>query len=80
MQYALSGGEDYELLFTVPPSRIKKLRALKLPLTEIGLIKRGKGASLVDAEGRRQPFLPSGYDHFRRGRNVLRVRQKEARS
>ena len=68
LQYALSGGEDYELLFTVPPARAKKLRSLKLPLTEIGSITSGKTISLVDTRGRKQPLLPTGYEHFPRGR------------
>jgi thiamine-monophosphate kinase len=64
--YALSGGEDYELLFTVPPARVKKLRSLKLPVTEIGSITAGKTVSLVDHRGRKRPLPPSGYDHFRK--------------
>ncbi len=64
LQYALSGGEDYELLFTVPPARVKKLRSLKLPVTEIGFIKSGRTVSLVDEEGRKRKLLPSGFDHF----------------
>ena len=66
LQYALSGGEDYELLFTVPPGRVKKLRSLELPVTEIGTIASGKTASLVDHRGRKIPLSPSGYDHFRK--------------
>ena len=70
VHYALSGGEDYELLFTVPPGKVKKLRSLKLPLTEIGLITSGKTLSLVDNRGRKKPLLPTGYDHFSRRRTV----------
>jgi thiamine-monophosphate kinase len=70
VHYALSGGEDYELLFTAPPGKVKKLRSLKLPLTEIGLITAGKTLSLVDNRGRKKPLLPTGYDHFSRRRTV----------
>ncbi len=70
VHYALSGGEDYELLFTAPPRKVKKLRSLKLPLTEIGLITPGKTLSLVDNRGRRKPLLPTGYDHFGRRRTA----------
>ncbi len=70
VHYALSGGEDYELLFTAPPGKMKKLRSLKLPLTEIGLITSGKTFSLVDNRGRKKPLLPTGYDHFGRRRAV----------
>jgi len=68
LQYALSGGEDYELLFTAPPARIRKLRAFEASITEIGVITRGKGMSLVDDAGRKRPLASSGYDHFRPGK------------
>jgi len=70
VHYALSGGEDYELLFTAPPGKVKKLRSLKLPLTEIGLITAGTTLSLADNRGRKKPLLPTGYDHFGRRRAV----------
>ena len=40
LQLALHGGEDYELLFTVPPHQAKKLRRASGPstLTAIGEI------------------------------------------
>lgn len=64
--YALSGGEDYELLFTVPPGKIKRLQSLHMPVTEIGTIKRGKAVLLVDGSNRKRRLQPGGYDHFRR--------------
>ena len=70
LHYALSGGEDYELLFTVPPAKVKRLLSLKLPLAEVGSITAGKSVSLVNGRGNKMPLLPSGYDHFRRGRAV----------
>jgi thiamine-monophosphate kinase len=64
--YALSGGEDYELLFTVPPGKIKRLQSLHIPVTEIGTIKRGKTVLLVNGSNRKRRLQPDGYDHFRR--------------
>ena len=64
--YALSGGEDYELLFTVPPGKIKRLQSLHIPVTEIGTIKRGKTMHLIDGSNRKRRLQPGGYDHFRR--------------
>jgi thiamine-monophosphate kinase len=54
---ALHGGEDYELLFTLPP-------AAKLPqkTTRIGTIVRGKPGSILF---RGKPLEPKGYDHFK---------------
>jgi thiamine-monophosphate kinase len=66
LRYALTAGEDYELLFTVPPARVKKLEALPLPVTEIGMITSGHKLVLVDAAGRKTALQPGGYDHFAR--------------
>ncbi|MFQ5701608.1 MAG: thiamine-phosphate kinase [Acidobacteriota bacterium] len=62
---ALDGGEDYELLFTVPPERERRLAGLDALL--IGrCVGRRQGLFLIDARGRRQPLRPRGFDHFRR--------------
>ena len=66
--YALSGGEDYELLFTAPPRSRKKLRTLGVPLSEIGVITHSKKLVVVDGDGITKPLLPAGYDHFKRSR------------
>lgn len=57
LQQALHGGEDYELLFTVP-------RKITLPKEArvIGHIAKGP-AGLVNYHG--QPLPPQGWDHFR---------------
>jgi len=66
---ALTGGEDYELLFTSPPKHAEALRALStpdLPLTEVGRITASAdGLRVIDAQGR--PCMPtrSGFDHFK---------------
>jgi thiamine-monophosphate kinase len=67
-RYALTGGEDYELLFTVPPAGVKKLQSLKIPLTEIGLITTGREITLINDKGNTRPLQSSGYEHFRRGK------------
>lgn len=65
LQYALYGGEDYELLFTVPPRNLRKLPFLKLPVTEIGSITAGRTLYMRDVAGRKQKLKPEGFDHFR---------------
>jgi thiamine-monophosphate kinase len=70
LAYALSGGEDYELLFTVPPDKLRKFRSLRLAASEIGVITRGRSMSIVGGDGRKALLPASGYDHFRAGRNV----------
>ena len=63
---ALSGGEDYELLFTVPRSKLKRLPAELdgVHVTEIGVItEAAHGVKLSIADGVRD--LPAaGFAHF----------------
>jgi len=65
LDYALSGGEDYELLVTVPLPKVKKLRSLKIPLTEIGEISLTKKLLIADTRGKKTSLRPQGYDHFK---------------
>jgi thiamine-monophosphate kinase len=63
LHYALSGGEDYELLFTVPPSKLKKFLSLKIVSTQIGAIIAGNKMFLRD-HGKRVVLKPKGFNHF----------------
>ncbi len=69
LHYALSGGEDYELLFTVPPGKIGKLQMLGLPVTEIGEITRARKILIAESRCKTKPFKPAGFDHFARSRS-----------
>jgi thiamine-monophosphate kinase len=65
---AMTGGEDYELLFTVPGRRHRLLQALArrvpdLPLTRVGVMTRER-AVVLRRDGR-QDDLPAGFAHFR---------------
>ena len=66
LDLALHGGEDYELLFTVPPGKTGHVpvRFRDLPLHRIGEICRSKGVALVRRDGSATPLGPGGYDHF----------------
>jgi thiamine-monophosphate kinase len=65
----LSGGDDYELVFTASGSQriaIQNLsKQLHLPLTRIGQTRPGAGISLVDEQGQTQPNHYSSFDHFK---------------
>ncbi len=62
LEHALHGGEDYELLFTVRPRIAVPPTFAGLPLTRIGVMRRGQpGAVCLSG----QPLPPLGYDHFR---------------
>lgn len=65
---ALSGGDDYELLFTVRPSARGRLRGVRravgdLPITRIGTVIRDRRQAVV-VDGDERP-LPDGFEHFR---------------
>lgn len=66
VELALHGGEDYELLFTVPKRKQAKLpRSYRgIPLHCIGRISRSKDVLLVLKDGSEVPLAPAGYDHF----------------
>jgi thiamine-monophosphate kinase len=67
LRLALHGGDDYELLFTVPPQKKRLVPRTfgGLPLTPIGVITGEKRIVVVDKLGRKQPLDPSGWDPFR---------------
>jgi len=68
-EWALSAGDDYELLLAVPPERLPALAAraaqLNLRLTTIGELRRGTGVKW-SAHGAEIDIGVRGYDHFRR--------------
>jgi thiamine-monophosphate kinase len=67
LQAALHGGDDYELLFTVPPGHAKKLRNVPQAgqIRQIGEITKSRGIVLVESAGRTSPLKPLGWDSFR---------------
>lgn len=67
LKLTLRGGEDYELLFTVPRKLGSGLprEAAGVPLTVIGEITREQRVVLIDANGRRSELKPMGWDPFR---------------
>lgn len=64
--YALFGGEEYELLFTLSEGEFEKLEALTPDVTILGRIhKKEKGMKYVLEDGSSTPLVPMGWDHFR---------------
>jgi len=64
---ALHGGDDYELLFTVPPPKVRALpRTIQgVILTSIGKITRESKLALRNEDGREQALAARGWDPFR---------------
>jgi len=68
LQLALSGGEDYELLFTAGSQTISRLKKLMpCPITVIGEITQGKPGqvTLIDSGGKIIPWKKAGWEHFK---------------
>jgi len=68
LDLALAGGEDYELLWSAPPSAVDALAALsaelELPLTCVGEIVAGTGLMVAAADGQEIVSAQVGYNHF----------------
>jgi thiamine-monophosphate kinase len=67
-QLALSGGEDYELLFTAGSQIINQIKqAITCPVTVIGEITKGTPGQvrLIDAAGKSIPWQQGGWEHFK---------------
>jgi thiamine-monophosphate kinase len=66
LQFALHGGEDYELLFTAPRGQPVPSRMAGIPITHIGHITRQPKIFLRNLGGVRDELEPRGWEHFRR--------------
>jgi thiamine-monophosphate kinase len=80
LSFALSGGEDYELAFAVPPRLRRQFlagarRARDLPMTRIGRFVADQGAWL--AKGEVLSPLESGFQHWET-ESVSQIRPKNA--
>jgi thiamine-monophosphate kinase len=73
LQWMLEGGEDYELVFTVPEEHggrvVELAEKIKLPLTRIGTIDEKSGVRLIRGRPGRQKTAEEdisfvGFDHF----------------
>ncbi len=65
---ALTGGDDYELCFTVPPERISRLESSAAEwdcrCTRIGVVTAEPGLRLIHTDGSAFDLECLGYDHF----------------
>jgi len=67
LELALSGGEDYELLFTASAEIIDKVKAAaSCPITVIGEIMADKAGEITLVDGKGNPVNPPGvgWEHF----------------
>jgi len=68
-RWALSGGDDYELLFTAPADHREDVEraaaGAATAVTRIGAVTSTGRLELVDADGRAMDTAPRAFDHFR---------------
>jgi thiamine-monophosphate kinase len=68
-QAALTGGDDYELCFTIPPAQETEFRIASahfgVPCSYIGDIEAEPGLRIVDEQGALYVPEQPGFDHFR---------------
>ena len=66
LEMALTGGDDYELLFTAPRDVMDRVAAeLEVPVTVIGDVGEGPPeVRVLDRNGRDVPVRRGGWDHF----------------
>ena len=67
-RWALSGGDDYELLFAAPVARRAAVAAAaqssQTGVSRIGQIDAERGLRLIDAQGQPVPNTFASFDHF----------------
>ena len=70
LQLALHGGDDYELLFTVPWKMAKDLprSLIGVALTPIGRITERPGVKMLEGNGHERQLVAGGWDSFRNTR------------
>jgi thiamine-monophosphate kinase len=62
LETIVSGGDDYEILFTAAPSARQRLA--RLEVTEIGRIEAGRNVTLLNRDGEPIAVAHGGYRHF----------------
>ncbi|MGO1117260.1 thiamine-phosphate kinase [Rhodovibrionaceae bacterium A322] len=68
LESVVTGGDDYELLFSLSPDRqhelLKAAEKLSVSLHCIGSLEAGQGVELLDRHGCRKVFAKPGWTHF----------------
>jgi len=71
LDYALAGGDDYELCFTVPPVQVSHINTLAIgsgfSFTAIGEVTAGNALEIYDSIGRIYQPKRKGFEHFAAG-------------
>ncbi len=60
----LTGGDDYQTLFTASPKARSEIAASREAVTRIGRVEQGAGVKVLDASGGEMVFESAGWRHF----------------
>jgi thiamine-monophosphate kinase len=68
LEFALSGGDDYELVYTVPKESLVEAYSIAakmgIKLTKIGMVTNGSHVRCLSGKNQDIMFKPKGYKHF----------------
>jgi thiamine-monophosphate kinase len=64
IDFALYGGEDFELLFSIPEKRVQTLIKTDVSFHSVGRITEDQNNPILVTAGEKRPIL-GGYDHFK---------------
>jgi thiamine-monophosphate kinase len=68
LETALTGGDDFEIVCTVPASRAESFRAAataaQVAVTDIGEVAAGEGVRFLSADGKPLAFSRASFSHF----------------
>jgi thiamine-monophosphate kinase len=68
LETVLTGGDDYEIVCTVPPGKADSFRsaaaAVKVQVTDIGEVEAGEGARFLGPDGQALAFQRAAFSHF----------------
>ena len=68
LETALTGGDDFEIVCTVPAAKAEAFRAAakaaEVAVSEIGVIEAGEGVRFVDGQGQALAFKRASFSHF----------------
>ncbi len=68
LETALTGGDDFEILCTVPPANIDRFRVATMmartAIADIGVIGEGEGAVFRNRDGAAMTFAHASFSHF----------------
>jgi thiamine-monophosphate kinase len=68
LETILTGGDDFEVLATVPPTKLAAFQAAarraRVPVTAIGRVTAGQGARFIGFDGEELSFHRASFSHF----------------